>query len=78
MTQLRELPNLADAFKLLKISIELENVPDNTIMGAAILKGVRDGKVKQVVQMIKDQAADNRSGMVEILGESLMNDIETY
>ena len=77
MPQLRELPDLAHSFKLLKISIELEGSKGDSIFAHAIREGLRKPKnLKPVIQMIKDQANDNPELVSDIIGENLLNDIQ--
>ena len=72
--------NLADWTKsasILKISIDLHNVsPDKSVMGTAIHTGLKEGKLKEVIEMIQSQAKDNRNLMAEIIGEELLSEIE--
>ncbi len=70
-------PDLANSAKLLKISVELEAVPEDTIFGVAIKNGLKEKKLKQVIKMIREQSNDNYLMLRNIVGKSLMEDIET-
>jgi hypothetical protein len=76
MKNIKSLPNLANAAHLLKISVELEGVPTHSVMGMAIQIGLREARLKDVIKMIKSQAADNRPLMANIIGEDLLKEIE--
>ena len=77
MAQLRELPNLAHSFKLLKISIELEDAQGDSIFAHSIREGLRKPKnLLPVIKMVKDQAKDNPKLVSDIIGENLLNDIQ--
>lgn len=73
---MKQLPDLGRAAKLLKISVELEGVDPETILGYSILKGLRDGKLGEVIKMVKDQIPDNKKMLSEIIGNDLLKEIE--
>lgn len=78
MTQLKNLPDLANSMKLFKISAELETKVNNGgIIGMAIYSGLRKGNIKEVVRMLREQAEDNRELIRGIVGTELLNDILT-
>lgn len=71
-------PDLANSFKLLKISVELESTVDKGgIIGMAINNGLRDKKIKQTIQMIRECHEDNKKMIEEIIPGELLNDILT-
>lgn len=76
MKQLTELPDIAKSFQKVKLLIDLEAIPQNSVFSLAVVKGIREHKVKEVLQMIKDQAQDNRKLVAEIIGEKLLTQIE--
>lgn len=74
---LTNLPDLGNAAKLLKISVELEGVKDGGVIGMAIQSGLREKRLRSTLKMIQEQAQDNPKLMAEILGEELLNDCLT-
>lgn len=70
-------PDLGKAAKVLKIAVELEGVKPDSIFGVAIYNGLREHRTKDVVNMILDQAKDNRKMVAEIVGENLLCEIES-
>lgn len=77
MKTICKLPDLANSFKLLKISVELEGIKDGGIIGIAIQCNLKNGNLGEVIKMIRESAADNRKMMEDIVGEKLLMDIET-
>jgi hypothetical protein len=74
---LGEFPNLAESFSKLKIAIELNKASyHNSIFGMAIKKGLDGHNLNGVLQMIRDQAKDNRPLVADIVGENLLLEIE--
>lgn len=73
-----QLPDLARAAALLKISVDLENTKPDSILGYSILQGLRDGRLREVIRTISSQARDNRELMADIIGEELLQRIEKY
>lgn len=72
--------NLADlgkAMKELKISVELESVNGETVLGFTILNCLRKKELKKAMQLIVNTARDNRGMAIEIVGEELLKDIES-
>jgi nitrogen regulatory protein PII-like uncharacterized protein len=72
--------NLADlgkAMKELKISVELEGVSPETFLGYAIRLAIKKKELKKAMQMIVDNARDNRELTIEIVGKDLLKDIES-
>jgi hypothetical protein len=76
MKNIKSFPDLANSARLIKISVELEDVPDTSVMGMAIQIGLREDRLRDVIKMIQSQAGDNRPLMVEIVGEDLLKAIE--
>jgi hypothetical protein len=76
MPTLNNLPDLARSLKKVKFSIELENVPENTILGFAIKNGLRRKEINGVMQLIVDSAKDNRSIVEDLVGVELLKEIE--
>jgi hypothetical protein len=76
MKNIKTLPDLSRSAQLLKLSVELEGVPTHSVMGMAIQIGLREGRLKDVIKMIKSQATDNRLLMANIIGEDLLKEIE--
>lgn len=64
--------------KLLDISMELESVPQESIMGMAIQIALRENKLGECLKMILDRAEDNRPMMAGIIGDPLLVKIESY
>lgn len=69
------LPDLAHAAKLLKISVMLEDVSEDTIFGLSIKIALRRKNLRRCIEMIRQQAADNRQLVSNIVGEDLLKDI---
>jgi hypothetical protein len=83
MATLTNLPNLSKNFEKLKIMLDLEtylthNKP--TITGQAILNAINGKKFthEQILQYVKDQAADSRKTMENCISEQLLNRILNY
>jgi len=55
---------------------KLTNLNHNSITGFAIQSGVRQHKIVATVKMLQEQARDNRAGVVSVIGEKLMQEIE--
>lgn len=75
-----KLPDLAASFARMKTLLELEEkVNTNTILGYAIKKGFID-KIPnvEIIQMIKDQIADNRKAVENCIPEYIVRSIEKY
>lgn len=70
-------PDLGKSFKMLKIRMELDKVPMETLIGFAIHCGLKEISVNRVVHMIKEQAKDNREMMANVIGEDLLREIES-
>lgn len=77
MLKIGELPDLANSFKLLKISCDLEDVLPDSVLGIAIHEGLKRKALKEIITMVKEQGRDNRKMVVDIIGEELMKQIET-
>lgn len=77
MKKLKGLPDLARSAKFLKISCELENIAPVSMIGIAINQGLREGRIREIIAMIRGMAEDNRPMIEEILGASLLSEIET-
>lgn len=73
--QLKTLPDLSQSFRLMIFAIELETVSPSTVLGAAILAAIEEGRVRDAVEMVADCAADNRAMVADIVGSDLLNDI---
>jgi hypothetical protein len=71
------LPDLAKSFKILSISVRLEDVNPETFLGYAIRLALKKKELKKAMQMIVDNARDNRELTIEIVGEDLLKDIES-
>ena len=73
------LPDIGKAAQLLKFSVEIpEQIKGEGFLQSAIVQGIYDGKIKQVVKEVKQMAADNYSVMEEIIGKELLNEIINY
>jgi hypothetical protein len=71
-------PNLARAFSGLKISIELENICDDTTIGHEVKKLARHNKTTEAIKVVIDAAKDNRELVSECIGEELLQKIEEF
>jgi len=71
------LPDLARSAKLLAISVELEDVDCETAFGLSIQQGLRDNKLREVIDMIREQAKDNRTLVADMVGENTLQKIES-
>lgn len=69
---LTSLPNLASSFGLLKLSIDLMNINHDSIFAESVRQGAKDN-LRETIQMIKDQAADNYPLTCDIIGYELLN-----
>lgn len=76
MKKLMELPDIAKSFQHIKLVIDLEAIPQNSVFAIAIIRGIKENKANEVIQMIKEQAQDNRNLVAEIIGEKLLTQIE--
>jgi hypothetical protein len=79
MQTLSSLPDLANSFKLVKISIALEDITEakGGMIAAAIQSGLRNRNIKGVVKMLRSMYADNDKMILYILGNDLTNDVLT-
>lgn len=77
--RLKQLPDLGNAAKLLKISVQLEGITDQKggMIAAAIQSGLRNRNLKGVVKMLRSMHQDNEKCIAGILGTDLLNDILT-
>jgi hypothetical protein len=76
METLTKLPDLALSFKLLKLSLDIENKAnmeaEKSILGYAIAKAYRDKvNYKQIINTLKSQSEDNFDTVSDIFGEDL-------
>ncbi len=78
MKTITKLPDLAKSAKLLKFSVELENVSPHTLLGMSILSSLKKGKIKETINMIKSMAQDNYRIMSEVVGEPLLKEIMQF
>lgn len=77
--KLKSLPDLGNSAKLLKISVELENVTEQKggMIAAAIQSGLRNRNIKGVVKMLRSMYEDNQSCIRDILGTDLLKAVLT-
>ena len=76
MNKLIGLPNLGKAMQLMAIREELGRLDSDNPFVMAIKIGLRRKDLKRVIEMIKDQAADHRYSVSEMIGEDLLTKIE--
>jgi hypothetical protein len=70
MNQLKELPDLARSFTLMKINDKLRTVSDCTLLGVAIChRLMTKGLDKQLLQTILDAYVDNQEATKDVVGE---------
>lgn len=77
MKNLPDLPDLARSARLLAISVKLEDVSDKTVFGLAIKLALKKKDLRRCIEMIREQAKDNRKLVAEIVGEDLLTKIES-
>lgn len=76
MKTLSKLPDLANSARLLKISLDLEDIKEDNIFGYSIKKALREKKdLRGILQMIREQYQDNPDLLNKIMGQRLMEDI---
>ena len=75
--RLKQLPDLGNAAKLLKISCSLEDITEakGGMIAMAIQTGLRERNIKGVVKMLRSMYEDNNRCILDILGTDLLNDI---
>lgn len=83
MPQLMDSPHLAKKLKAVKIALELETIPTNSLVGLSIHTALNIGSTdhKQILQTInslKEVITDNRNRAIQLLGLNLVIDIEKY
>lgn len=75
---MKNLPDLAKHFKLLKIQMDLQGIdPEKGMFSMSLVLAARQGKIKQAIEMIREQGRANRPYMIEIIGDDLLTRIET-
>lgn len=77
MNNLKDFPDLGRSAKLLKISVELESIPQDNIIGSSIVAELRKKNLKGCLKMIWSMSEDNRNLMEEIIGKKLLEEIES-
>jgi len=77
MAQLGKLPDMAKAFNKLKICLELENLPNNSLIVSAIHKALARKDNDAAIEVVKLHAKDDRADVVDCLGEELLQKIES-
>lgn len=77
MAQLGKLPNMAKAFNKLKICLELENLPNNSLIVSAIHKALARKDNDAAIEVVRLHAADDRQAVVDCVGEELVQKIES-
>lgn len=75
---LSTLPDLGKSFKLLKISMELESIPDTSLFAHCVLEGVRQRRLVETIRTIQAEAKENYERMETIIGRDLLRDIIEY
>lgn len=75
MKNLSSFPDLGRSAKLVKFSVELENVKPDNVLGASIREALSEGRIMATLNLINDCAKDNRELMNDIVGESLLDEI---
>ena len=73
----RSLPDLSKAWKLAALSVKLENVSDETVFGLAIKIALKKKDLRRCIEMIQEQAQDNRQMVADIIGEDNLREIES-
>jgi len=69
-------PDLGKAMKLLKISVELEDVAaQDSIFGMAVNEGLRKQDLERTIEMIVSQYNDNPLLVSNMVGYNLMQEI---
>lgn len=77
MPQLGKLPDLAASFNRLKICLELEKIPQTSLLSNAIHKALQRRDSVAAIEVVKVHAKDNRKQVVEEVGEELVSKIES-
>lgn len=74
---MKQLPDLGKAARFFKVSVELEKVSPETIMGFSIKNGLKEGRTMETIMMLAEQSKDNREGIKRLIGEETLKDIES-
>lgn len=67
-----------DTMERIMIEERLKLLPVSSLMSYSIVRGVENGQLSEVIEMVKSQSLDNYSGMARIVGEDLLTDILNY
>lgn len=71
----RPLADVPKSIKLLKISVDIEDLKDDQLFARQVKTLGRDNRLKQALQMIYDCYHQDKEMVTEIIGEELIHDI---
>ncbi len=78
MTNINQMPDLAKAMQGLKISVELESIKKNTLLGIAIEIGLREKRLPEAISLIKKCADEDYMETAWVVGNDLLKTIVDY
>lgn len=71
----KPLPDVPKSIKLLKISVDIEDLKDDYLFARQVKTLVRENQLKQALQMVYDCYHQDYKMVTEIIGKELIQDI---
>lgn len=68
-------PNVPLSLKLLEISVDLEDISDDTVFARQVKTLLRENKLKESIKMIVDSYYQDEQFVKAVIGEKIMNNI---